>query len=320
MKKILFTSSILSWLLISCQTEKVEFPGFEVKADSLTYHVGDSVIFHLDGNPDIVSFYSGESGNAYEYANQDRIIEAMASVSFQTQNRSQSYTGTDAGSKFCQDNQLKVKISTDFNGQYDSLSIKSATWSDLTPNFNLGTLACNSTSSYVAAGTVNLTQYLQDEKPFYFAFQYINLPNQDSGNCNIWRFSNFNLVAASDAGTATIATQSTALWTPVFMGSNWDHTRGYSSTSTIVTMRADPAYRTITQELWCISGAMKMDKEINVGNDKAIAIKSLSEVPLKSYSHVYTKAGTYTVTFVAVNVNIKDRKEVVKQVQINVVP
>ncbi|MGC3978069.1 MAG: DUF5017 domain-containing protein [Paludibacteraceae bacterium] len=320
MKKNILYTFLLFGLLISCQTENVEVPEFQVSVDSTTYFIGDTVFFKLNGNSDLLLFYSGESGNAYEYANQDRIVAATASATFQTQNRSQSYTGADAGALYCQENQLKVKISTDFSGKYDSASIKNATWVDLTDKFSIGPVTCNSTSSYIAAGTVDLTNYLEDEKPFYFAFQYVNLPNKDHGNCNIWRFSSFGLTAVSDAGSATIATQTSALWTPVFMGPNWDHTRGYSTTSTAVTMRADPAFRDINQELWCISDTLKLDKNINVGQDKAVGIKSLVDVPLTTYTHTFNKAGTYTVTFVAANSNIYGRKETVKQIEITVLP
>lgn len=317
--KILILLPLLT-LFLACENEKVDTPEFQVSVDSTTYHVGESVTFKLSGDADIISFYSGTTGNAYEYSQTDRIVEALASVTFQTQNRSQTYSGVDAGSSYCQDNQFKVRISTDFNGQYDSASVKNATWVDLTPSFSIGPLACSSTSSYVSAGTVDLTNYLEDEKPFYFAFQYINLPNVDNGNCNIWRFSNFNLTAVSDAGSVTVATQNSALWTSVFMGPNWDHTRGYSTTTTAVTMRADPAYRNIDQELWCISSGLTVDKEINVGEDKAIGIKALADTPLTSYSYVFNEPGVYLVTFIAANTNIYDRKETIRQIQITVIP
>ena len=320
MKKIIYIMPVLFSLFISCQTEKIDLPELEVSTDSTTYHVGDTVIFHLNGNPDIISFYSGEPGNAYEFANQDRIVESTTTVSFQTQNRSQTYVGIDAGSSYCQDNQLKVKISTDFNGKMNSDSVKSATWIDITDKFSLGPLSCSSSSSYIAAGTVDLTQYLADEQPFYFAFEYINRPNKDFGNSNIWRFSNFAITAVSDAGSVNIASQSSALWSPVFVGESWDPVRGFSSTTTVVTMRADPAYRDIEQELWCISAPLKVDKVINVGADISVPIKAVSEIPLTTYNHTFKKTGSYTVTFLAANSNIYDRKEVIRQIQITVEP
>lgn len=320
MKKLIYIMPVLFSLFVSCQPEKIDLPELEVSTDFTTYHVGDTVTFYLNGNPDIISFYSGEPGNAYEYANQDRIVESTTTVSFQTQNRSQTYTGTDAGSAFCQDNQLKVKISTDYNGQLNAESVKSATWTDITDKFNLGPLSCSSSSSYIAAGTVELTQYLTDEQPFYFAFEYINRPNKDFGNSNIWRFSNFAITAVSDAGSVNVATQSSALWSPVFVGTNWDPARGFSSTSTVVTMRGDAAYRDIEQELWCISAPLKVDKVINVGEDISVPIKTVSEIPLTSYNYTFKKPGIYTVTFLAINSNIYDRKEIIRQVQITVEP
>ena len=320
MKKTFFILPLICFTLIACQSEKVQTPAFELTVDSVKFHVGDTVNFHLSGNPDFISFYSGESGNAYAYTKQDRIVEASTAVTFQTQNRSQSFTGSDGGASYCQENQLKIHISTNFNGQYDAESVKNATWTDITAKFSIGPTTCNSTSSYISAGTVDLSEYISDEQPFYFAFQYVNHPNKDFGNCNIWRFSSFAITSVSDAGTVNVATQTSALWKTIFVGSNWDPVRAYSTTSTAVTMRADPAYRDIEQELWCISSSLKVDKLINVGQDLAVAIKSPSEVALKSYQHIYKKPGTYKVTFQAANSNIYDRKELVKEIEITVEP
>jgi hypothetical protein len=319
MKKIILLLSILLFLF-SCVTEQVQFPEFDMTVDSLTYRVGDVVKFKLKGNPDIISFYSGETGNSYLYSNQDRIVQAIAKVSFQSQNRSQSYSASDAGSDFCQENQFRVMISTDFNGQYDETSVKNANWSDITDLFTIGPASCISTSSYIPAGVGELNDYIGNEESFYIAFKYINQPNAENGNCNIWRFSSFELNAVSDNGSIPIATQVSASWSPVFMGPDWNPTRGFSTSATNVTMRADPAYRDIYQELWCISKAFSFEKEINVGTDKAIGIKTLSDVPLESYSYVFNKEGTYTITFLAVNTSIYGRKEIVKQVEINVMP
>ena len=74
----------------------------------------------------------------------------------------------------------------------------------------------------------------------------------------------------------------------------------------------------LNRELWCISSSLKVDKLINVGQDLAVAIKSPSEVALKSYQHIYKKPGTYKVTFQAANSNIYDRKELVKEIEITV--
>lgn len=320
MKNIYFIIPVLCFIAAACQNEKVDSPVFEVTVDSVNYHVGDTVNFNLNGNPDIISFYSGESGNAYAYTKEDRIVEATTAVTFQTQNRSQSYTGLDGGSGYCQDNQLKVKISTDFNGQYDAESVKNATWIDISDKFTIGPLACSSNSSYISAGTVDLSEYITDEQPFYFAFEYVNRPNKDFGNCNIWRFSSFAITSVSDAGSVTVASQTSALWKAVFVGPNWDPVRGFSTTTTAVTMRADPAYRDIEQELWCVSSLLKVDKLINVGQDLAIAIKSPLEVALKSYQHIYKKPGVYKVTFLAANSNIYDRKEVLREIDITVEP
>ncbi|MNE99959.1 hypothetical protein D3C80_1987110 [compost metagenome] len=51
-----------------------------------------------------------------------------------------------------------------------------------------------------------------------------------------------------------------------------------------------------------------------------MAIKSLSDPTLKSYSYIYEKQGTYTATFVGTNANLNETKREIKQITIVVNP
>ena len=52
MKKIFFIMPLICITLIACQSEKVQTPAFEVTVDSVKIHAGDTVNFHMTGNPD----------------------------------------------------------------------------------------------------------------------------------------------------------------------------------------------------------------------------------------------------------------------------
>ena len=70
MKKTLIITFITTLLLclISCG-EVLEDVSFGVTPDSgNVYEAGKEVYFNFSGNPDYITFYSGEAGHKYEYA------------------------------------------------------------------------------------------------------------------------------------------------------------------------------------------------------------------------------------------------------------
>ncbi|MFT4094230.1 MAG: DUF5017 domain-containing protein [Niabella sp.] len=316
-----YVSYIIIFIAILAGCHKafeVTEPSFEVSTNTLTVKVGDSVIFYLEGNPDIITFYSGEIGNDYAYVDQDRILPTdSVLVSFQSQVRSQS--GTSA--TYCQDSQFHVCVSKDlvFSGTTASdsaQSVQNATWEDISDRFTLCTLECSSTTAYASSGTANIVDLFETEVPLYFAFRYINKPNAEYGNANIWRFSSFTMASVTDSsGSATMTDQANAGWVPVFIGDGWDATR-FTNTGSIITMRGYTT-NTIDQELWCIANPVEIT-DTNLGHEYGIGIKSVGDAPLTSYGHQFNEAGVYTVTFVAANSSVYGRKEVVRQLQITV--
>jgi hypothetical protein len=70
-----------------------------------------------------------------------------------------------------------------------------------------------------------------------------------------------------------------------------------------------------TNEDWLITERIDLTAILP---DQGAALKSYSE-RLNTYSHIYTEAGTYTVTFVGSNTTIYGSKEDVKELTIEVV-
>ncbi|NLO71290.1 MAG: DUF5017 domain-containing protein [Porphyromonadaceae bacterium] len=306
-----------SLFFVACnELEYVKTPEFSVTADKQIFTMGDTVIFNISGNPDLISFYSGESGNDYAYAFKDRILEATAELSFQSQVRRQS-----GPNSYCQEDQFYLYVSNDFkfSGQSaaDSVAdVQAATWTDITDLFTLCELECASTTAYQHSGVVDVSDIFEEGKVTHFAFRYVNRPYSDYGNGNIWRFSSFTLDAITDAGSVPITSQNAANWMPVFIGEGWEQTGRFTNTGTIVTMRG-PSTNDVEQELWAVSTGLTFG-DTNLGADLSVAIKTTNEVPLTQFKYVYTVPGTYTATFVAKNANIYDSKEVIEQIQITV--
>ena len=75
----------LALALASCEKiEKVEAPVFSVTTEKDTYAAGESVKFFFHGNPDIISCYTGELGNNYDYTD-GRIAEPDFLITFDQQ-------------------------------------------------------------------------------------------------------------------------------------------------------------------------------------------------------------------------------------------
>jgi len=308
-------------LLFSCNKDiKVEEPDFEVEVASATARAGDSVIFTITGNPDIISFYSGELGNSYEYIDKDRVLPTESvNMSFQSQVRSQS--GTSA--TYCQDHQFHVLVSTDLNlagaTMADSaLSVQNATWKEITDSFVICPLECSSATPYYNSGIKDIKNLFVPGKPLRVAFKYINLPNPTNGRANIWRFSSFQMTASNALGSGTLTSQADAGWTPVYIGTGWNLSTAFGATSTVVTLRGLTT-NLVNQEMWCISKPIELT-DANLGREYAIGIKAYADPPLKSYGHRFSKPGIYTVTFVATNTNVYDKKPVVRQIQMTIQP
>src|SRR5690606_11819649 len=126
--------SILGGLLLlaACKPEiSIVAPDFDVTVDATSFAVGEEVTFELQGNPGILSFYSGELFHDYQFRTGRTIEPGTLLFSFDS---SVQYGA--------QSDQLSVLASTDFNGDYsDILHVQEATWTDITERFTVGSNA-----------------------------------------------------------------------------------------------------------------------------------------------------------------------------------
>jgi len=299
-------------LLAGCRKGEVETPKFEVRTASATVRAGVPVVFGFSGTADIISFYSGETGNEYCYHSRDRITPTDMVVTFSTV----TTTGT-VGSP----NPVRVPIlcSTDFEGgeEYTLEAVEAATWRDISDRFNMPA----GTDQTVFSGDVSILDLFPDnDTPLYLCFRYY-VDAYDAAKNNLrttYNVQSFRVDGVTDAGSSTLYP---------FADCNWKMALGYPLESegvkpdintTRLLMRCD--YRPAgDRDSYFIAGPFYRHGEINTGPDMAVGIKSISTPMLAEYKHTYEKAGKYTVTFVAANASVYGRRETVRSIEITVV-
>lgn len=347
--------------MVSCKKNLVikNAPDLIVSVDATTtYKAGTPVIFNLEGDADVISFYSGEIFRDYAFR-EGREVD-VAGQGFNLAFRSAVAPGTPAGT---QANQFSLLASTNFSGNYNDLaSVKAATWTDITDRFTLGTSA-----TFVASGTQDISDLLVAGKPIYFALKYINKPQVANGFARQWMVESFTLtsnamlnnaaVTISDQvhvgfrivdqnpenapARSTITTTRVTLYGPVYKDPNnpiynpdnpifdpknpiYDPASPqYVPNSQVpIYVPYDPgsAYNDPESENWAVSGPISVDK-VNYGIDKPISVTSGIYLANPTvYKYTYNTAGTYKAYFVASNNTIDQSKTIVKEVNVTITP
>jgi hypothetical protein len=288
-------------LIFSCKDTDVEAPKFDVTTDKTEYKVGEAVNFKLSGNPDVVSFYSGENGKEYRF--KDRTT-ANGKVGLNI--TTQVLFGR-------QPNNLALLYSTDFNGLYDAASVRAATWKDITSRFTLSTNTPGGSGAQIASGVVDISDLPIAGKPVYFAFKFTGdvvvgtTPTQ-----NTWRVYNFDLTnTLPDGSVLTVTTAATAGWLAIDFvnpANKW----------TIQTIAPiiffNPNSTLLASEDWALTKPLFPN---NVNPDVATPVKTYLQT-LNDYSYTFATPGTYTVTFVGTHGENSGSNDVVKQLTITV--
>lgn len=155
----------------------LEDPAFEVKVAKTTFKVNEPVPFTISGVQDNISFFSGEGFNDYDYRDGRKIVVTGkgATLDFSTQ---LAGTGTQTG-------QFSVWLSDNYNGKDDYASVKAAAWTDITSSFTLATTTTN-----VLSGKLDISTWVDAEKPVYLGFKYITKPQAVNGLARVWWVQN----------------------------------------------------------------------------------------------------------------------------------
>ncbi|RZM25450.1 MAG: DUF5017 domain-containing protein [Pedobacter sp.] len=297
---------LMALFMIGCKKNSVEIPTVDINVEKTKFKVGEPVAFNLKGNPDFISFYSGELGNDYDFI-KGRIVEIKAlSLFFQSR--------VSGGN---QANQFSVHISSDFNGTYDIASVRAATWKDIT---NLFVLA---TGEYLNSGEVDLSPLITDKtKPLYLGFRYVAKPQTANGVARSWTLNALVVKSQTDLGIESIMTQKDGGWVLVEDGEIVDPGRTtISASSGAIVYRGNngPQTKDVYTETWGIGKPLDLNT-VDVGPDKSILVKSISETIAPVFTHTYKGPGIYKATFEIKNNRIDGEKTIVKEIEITIEP
>ena len=291
-KSILYPSVFCLLALASCDKElDVEKVDFSVNTNKATYKVGDSVIFNFSGNPDNITFFSGETGNDYAFRNRLK-AEGKPQLSFTTFRQYGTQTLP-----------LQLLVSTTFNGKLDQ-DIANGGWQDIT---SLATFSTGSAD--VPSGVIDLSSYIGD-KPLYIAFHY----KGDAGSTQrTWTVKEFEVKNKLTSGPVlSIADLTTAGFSEISLknsGAVW------KIDANQLRIQGGNASAEENDD-WVVTKALYLDK---VTPDKGAVLKNIT-TRLPSYTYTYSKPGTYKATFVATNATADQSASVVKEVTITITP
>lgn len=295
-------------LLASCK-ERIEVlvPDFDVEMASNSYQVNEEIIFNFRGNPDFISFYSGEIGHDYN-AKDGRVVEkGKVELAFRT--------NVQYGN---QADMFSVMASTDFNGDFSNIAnVKNATWTNITNRF---TLATNTT--FLNTGKVDISDIVEDGKPLYIGFKLTVRDADLYGNWRTWRVQGFDLTTETSIGVLPLGDMFTSDF--IVVDNDPEGPSKTRSTITTATLTLVPATvteenRNIGTETWIISRPFNAGK-FDAGPDRPVTIKGSITGDTKEYKHIYSTPGNYNAYFVVSNNNIYDVKEVVRKINLTITP
>lgn len=313
------TLFLLLFLLSACSKfDELAEPDFEVSTTGTTYKKGVPIEFNFSGNPQFISVYTGEMGKDYAYKDGRMMDVNSLKLSFNSSVTNATGTGTPQTGMF------SLLASTDFNGDYTNFSsVEAATWTDITGRLTKQEAATTTTITAATPATgIDITDLRVAGKPLYIAFKY-NIREQSLyGLWRAWRFQAFTLTATGASGSQVLGSMTTTAFRVVQKNPEIV-SRTTATTATLTLLHADlalnPAAAEIPTQNWIITQAFTNVNKIDFGPDPATAIQGgTSAVEKKSYTYTFTNAGKYKVYFVAANANTKDRKEVVRSLDITI--
>lgn len=317
--------------LVSCENELKESVSFDISVaaegmtidkDTIIVTESTPITFNFSGNPDFISFYSGEAG--YEYKNKDRTELSADDIDCYLSFNSFAQYGTIVGA-------FKVYISTTFGtlskDKATDLTKVNATdmWIDISDKCNLPTASSTNT----VASSVSLADYVG--QPLVLALVYKPLNNttvqptwevqnlmikntlKKDGSITTFPAASMNLTPFDIYADQSLAYLPYTVGTHSSASGVWD-LRNISATLPRVRMQSSSAGLTLNED-WLISAPLTLNSCLP---DKGVSIKSTTS-RLDTYTYQYDSKGTYELTFVATNGNMENFSRAVKDIVVKVV-
>ena len=338
MKQTIYAFAILA-VLVSCEKdlEKKLDTGVTVTSET-GYFVDDTlyvtpaseVVFHFTGDPDFITFYSGESGNMYDRKDMTQLPPESLTSKFACTFRCQ-YGQHPALNTF------HVYLTTEFPGLSGEdkeadlrLLNETVDWIDISEKCNIPSGRYDTTYGEQGISTVEvpLDEYLE-YPAIYIAFLYTV---QEDANRPRWEVQNFRVLSTDlDTGTESVLMASdigfnvfhedqdgAAVYNATTSNSADGRWRLNELTSEANNYRmgvhssnaGSPLYRS-----WAISNAIDMR---TYTPDLGVAIKTITNY-VDSYTYTYSTPNLYKATFVMKRANYRHSAEQVRDVYVRVV-
>ena len=169
--------------------------GFSVAASKTSCSIGDTIVFSINQNADVILFYSGKPG--FNVNNRNRNSGVGTDIlNFQT-SLSQASTKNNGDT-------ILLKISNNLKS-YDSIGVANATWTDIT---SLAKWPSVTTTGFVRSGAIDISGFNNFDS-VYIAFQVVGKQNPLTAQRK-WQIQGFTLSNSLPDGTFT------PLFAPVF--------------------------------------------------------------------------------------------------------
>jgi hypothetical protein len=297
---ILAILALIITVFYGCGKYDLEEPDFEVVADKTTVKVGDSIKFSFTGNPQLLSFYSGQFLNRYAPEESKQPDDLLL-------------TFTSARTGGSQNNQVDLLVSNDFNGVYDINNIMAAKWDTLSSKVLWGT-----SSTRTPSGDINLLGRVDVTKPLYIAFRYITRDQNQYGAARNISIYDISLKSNINGTPVTLFTFSTTQL-GMFSYGNKESERSVVATGINFRGNATSELRNEYTEDWAVSGAITADPNV-AAVDRGISLKLFTESRKENYLFAWSTPGQYRAAFVGETSNVFGRKQQVKFIDITVNP
>lgn len=302
------------------------------KGNTIEIQKGKTITFAFSGNPDFIAFYSGELG--FDYSRRFETELSPESIDSELQLYSFAQYGTPEVIK----NSMRIFISTDFPGitrknEVDKENIaKYPTWREITDEAKLAS-ASGQTSE---RASLSLNEYFGKE--ITFAFWYcphnatavqpkwrildFSIVNTDKKTGDMSRFlaGSMGFVPFDEKKEGTDAYKYITESKPDVPGTwnladinKYDMAQGRIVSE--LNMHSTSAGQAVMNSDWLISKPIKVNSRTP---DKGVAVKTITD-RVDDFTHVYSKAGDYTATFVLTNGNVEHESRKLKEYTIKVV-
>lgn len=304
-------------LLCACtRIPAVDAPDdFDVTCDKYEAKVGEFVQFNFSGDPDVISFYSGEFGNDYNYS-QGRTIAPEYRLTFDEQ----ALDGL-------QENQLKVLVSSTYKSDLTWDSADSHTgWVDISNRFTLlGPGKVTGNRAYTNVGYADISDFLIDDgSSVSLAFHYTGIPWVSGQDFNIIRIKNCVIKSYFNGSYTDLYSWNDFGWQMVTKyAQQSSRCSEIQENNKVIQFRvgwgahenAPGTYQGDGADNWAVSVPLTFQKSLDMGPDRSIGVKGVNDVKKSFFQHTYSLPGEYQVIFIAKNVNASGSKE--KTIKLN---